>query len=146
MWLAQKAQVCQWTVLIFSTNSMHFFWCVFFFIHSIEISFLFNASMMIYLQLKSSLVWLHGEMVILDILLDWFHIIMPFQMKNDIGALFGKESCRMVIDISINYRSIVEKDHQIFALIFRVECYQFRFFNSLNHFSWCRRNTKRCWI
>lgn len=55
--------------------------------------------MTIYLQLKSSLVWLHGEMAILDIWLDWFHIIMPFQMKNVIDALFTKKSCQMVIDI-----------------------------------------------
>lgn len=55
--------------------------------------------MMINLQLKSSLVWLHGEMVIQDILLDSFHIIMLFPMKSGIDALFMREFCQVVIEI-----------------------------------------------
>lgn len=82
---------------------------------------------MIYLQWKSSLVWLRGETAIQDIWLVWFHIIMPFRTKNGTDALFTKKFCQMVIYIqysmlsltlSLSTQSNIHLNYDISGIIF----------------------------
>lgn len=72
---------------------------------------------MIYLQWKSSLVWLRGETAIQDIWLVWFHIIMPFRTKNGTDALFTKKFCQMVIYIQYSMLSLYELNQTFISIM-----------------------------